>query len=193
MTAEAKAAAGRESDLPISMARMAIDMLHRSPGWFYVRRKTLESFGFPKQIPVLKSYLPSGIRWAIDHMQLHHLKAEHKLCYEIDTYVPWADQKKAPASFSPSDWESVPGVYLVSFATFLKIGVSNNIAGRLRCLQRNLPETLVFHGAIIGADQSDERDMHRKFAEHRRNGEWFTLAPEILAYIEGAKMGGKKP
>jgi hypothetical protein len=46
---------------PISGARVAREMLGRSPAWFTQHRPELEKAGFPKPLPVLHSYLPSQV------------------------------------------------------------------------------------------------------------------------------------
>lgn len=58
-------APGRD-EKPISGARVAREMLGRSPAWFTLHRPDLEKAGFPKPLPVLHSYLPSAVReWLV--------------------------------------------------------------------------------------------------------------------------------
>lgn len=54
------------SEKPISAARVARDMLGRSPAWFTQHRADLEKAGFPRPLPVLHSYLPSAVRAWLD-------------------------------------------------------------------------------------------------------------------------------
>lgn len=54
------------SEKPISGARVAKELLGRSPAWFTQHRGELEAAGFPKALPVLHSYLPSAVRAWLD-------------------------------------------------------------------------------------------------------------------------------
>lgn len=51
---------------PISAARVAKEMLGRSPGWFALHRAELERHGFPKPLPVLSTYLPGAVQAWLD-------------------------------------------------------------------------------------------------------------------------------
>lgn len=51
---------------PISAARMARDMLGRSPTWFSQHRQELEAAGFPKALPVLGTYNPASVQAWLD-------------------------------------------------------------------------------------------------------------------------------
>lgn len=51
---------------PISGARVAKELLGRSPAWFSQHRPELEKAGFPRPLPVLHSYLPSAVRAWLD-------------------------------------------------------------------------------------------------------------------------------
>jgi len=77
-----------------------------------------------------------------------------------------------------------PTVYIVSgvSAEFFKIGFTNSIRDRLRSLQTATPELLHLHLAIPGSPDK-ERELHRQFAAHRAQGEWFRRCEPILQFI----------
>jgi hypothetical protein len=85
------------SEKPISGARVAREMLSRSPAWFTMHRAELERAGFPKALPVLNAYYPPAVRRAIADMDIHVDFASPD-CYEIDTKVPYTLQEVATAT-----------------------------------------------------------------------------------------------
>ncbi len=64
----------------------------------------------------------------------------------------------------------------------IKIGVSSDPAQRLKGLQTSHPVKLSLLAVVHGAGPL-EGEYHRKFDEHRLEGEWFSPAPDILAEI----------
>lgn|GEM_PF-6107224 len=54
------------NEKPISGARVAREMLGRSPAWFTQHRSALEKEGFPRPLPVIHLYLPSAVRAWLD-------------------------------------------------------------------------------------------------------------------------------
>jgi hypothetical protein len=65
----------------------------------------------------------------------------------------------------------------------VKIGhTTGKLADRLSAIQAGHPDKLrVVHSEPGSLER--EKDLHRQFASHRRNGEWFEWAPEIQAYV----------
>ena len=67
----------------------------------------------------------------------------------------------------------------------IKIGVTNDTQRRVVSMQTLSPDRLVVLGVqLCNAGGVLEEQLHRKFAEHRQHGEWFSPAPSILSYIE---------
>ena len=64
----------------------------------------------------------------------------------------------------------------------VKIGYSANPRNRLVGLQTGCPVRLVMERVMHGYEV-DEADLHSRFAPHRLNGEWFSLAAEIEALM----------
>jgi hypothetical protein len=71
----------------------------------------------------------------------------------------------------------------------IKIGVSTDPEQRLRTLQSSSPQPLTLLAFMPGGVES-ERDLHRRFADGRLEGEWFRsdtpgLADEIARSAHG--------
>ena len=71
----------------------------------------------------------------------------------------------------------------------VKIGMTRDLAGRLRTLQTGHPHHLQIIGFMPGG-RLEERHLHELLAEHRVRGEWFRPAREVL---EVAWYGGEIP
>jgi len=65
----------------------------------------------------------------------------------------------------------------------VKIGFSDSPRTRFIKMRTDSPMPLVLERLCEG-DQNAERELHRRFAEFRRIGEWFDLSPEIESYME---------
>lgn len=78
-----------------------------------------------------------------------------------------------------ADTEAHGVVYFVRSGTAVKIGKTLNLVQRMRDI--NAPETELL--ATEPGYTRRERDLHRTFARYRLNGEWFRLAPPLIAYI----------
>ena len=66
----------------------------------------------------------------------------------------------------------------------IKIGVAVDIAARIKTLQTGCAEPLRVLATVPGSQQA-EHALHRQFADLRMEGEWFSPAPELIAYIKG--------
>lgn len=70
----------------------------------------------------------------------------------------------------------------------IKIGTTRDAVRRVRALQRCNGSVLRVLATIPG-DATHEAEMHARFAHLRLHGEWFTAAPDLLAFIaSGAKL-----
>lgn len=81
---------------------------------------------------------------------------------------------------------SRPGfVYLIGHDSALKIGWTERhpSKGRLAHLQTATEKTLEIIGYVVGTVE-DERELQRRFADHRIRGEWFHPVQEIVAYFQ---------
>jgi len=67
----------------------------------------------------------------------------------------------------------------------IKIGTSSNVAVRFGTLRTSSPDKLNLLGVIPG-DCTVERALHKRFADERLHGEWFTPSERLVSYIQGA-------
>lgn len=77
-------------------------------------------------------------------------------------------------------------VYFIRAATvgLIKIGKADNARTRFRNLQMMSPDTLILMGVMVCNEGGVlERVLHRRFAEHRRHGEWFAASDDLIAFI----------
>jgi hypothetical protein len=65
----------------------------------------------------------------------------------------------------------------------IKIGMAKSIRARIDGLQTASPVPLRFLGYVDGGRQK-EVELHQRFAVHRKSGEWFEPAAELLDFIE---------
>lgn len=84
--------------------------------------------------------------------------------------------------FSPFFVVRKSQVYVVGFDHYVKIGYSSRRPLRQRELEGFLPVPLTVY-AIISADSSFERKLHKRFAPYRLNGEWFKLDGQLADWI----------
>jgi len=73
-------------------------------------------------------------------------------------------------------------VYIFGFSEWVKIGVTSNPRARFLALAGGLPGKLQIHLLFEGRRQ-DEQRLHRIFAHHRENGEWFRLAGNLASWV----------
>ena len=68
----------------------------------------------------------------------------------------------------------------------IKIGVTTNIVRRVKALQTHEPLRVL---ATVQGEEALERDLHKRFASYRKEGEWFEPAEELLEYIREVANG----
>ena len=88
------------------------------------------------------------------------------------------------------DGEEEGKIYFIQQQDAVKIGFSKNPWARLAQLKVGMPyvATLLFH---VVATKSQEQATHELFKKHRLEGEWFSICPEILAYIRNCEETGE--
>lgn len=106
-------------------------------------------------------------------------KAQDMLTDYLRTY-------RAPAPDAPLGLQIDGFVYFVTadFQEFpIKIGFTRKDNGRRqRFLQVSCPYRLILLAKFAGR-QGDERNLHRRFASHRLEGEWFARNDELMKLI----------
>ncbi|HYF49087.1 MAG TPA: helix-turn-helix domain-containing protein [Planctomycetota bacterium] len=78
-----------------------------------------------------------------------------------------------------------PSVYFIQCATeprLIKIGHSGSVNKRLSELSYMSPVPLAILGVVPGG-LAREKELHRKFRRFLHHGEWFSPAPELLAWV----------
>lgn len=79
----------------------------------------------------------------------------------------------------------VRSVYFIQASNgYIKIGVAESPAHRLRTLRGMSPLPLRLILVLPGRGADGESELHGRFAEHRAHGEWFRPAPELLDFIQ---------
>lgn len=68
----------------------------------------------------------------------------------------------------------------------IKIGTTENVKARLATLQTSSPHKLNLLNTISGGRQK-EAELHNRFSEFRKNGEWFEPVQELLDFIYALK------
>jgi hypothetical protein len=74
-------------------------------------------------------------------------------------------------------------IYFIRSGNYVKIGRAEEPWRRFAALQTSHYDTLEML-AIMPGDFPVEAEMHRKFKEFRKRGEWFHLSEPILSFIQ---------
>lgn len=93
--------------------------------------------------------------------------------------------EKSLRDFESTNQKATGHVYFVQVgdAGPIKIGFSIDPVSRFSALQSGHSERLRLLKTLPGSI-GFERELHRRFAEHRTNGEWFSPSVEIMAFLD---------
>lgn len=93
--------------------------------------------------------------------------------------------RSAVESYEPA-FEPDGHVYVLGAQDFYKIGKAKSVHKRLNQLVIQLPwKVEVVHTIPCEGYGAAERELHRRFADRRANGEWFMLTPQDVEWIKG--------
>lgn len=109
---------------------------------------------------------------------------------EFDDVVSLLPKWIEPAKKRESNDPVVEGyVYLLKSGIHYKIGRSDNLEKRIKQISVAMPEEVSLVHAIKTDDPSGiETYWHRRFSEHRANGEWFNLPVSALKAFKRRKF-----
>lgn len=72
----------------------------------------------------------------------------------------------------------------------LKIGFSENVTARLASIRRQ-SSTEIDTLLIVDGGETEEAELHQRFASSRHHNEWFTETPSLMAEIERLREAGQ--
>lgn len=107
-------------------------------------------------------------------------RGENRLIEILQDYSEVADeQSSADETKLFEGW-----VYLLQSGEFFKVGRSDNLEKRIKQISVSLPEKVdLIHSIRTDDPPGIEAYWHRRFADVRKNGEWFKLSPaEVKAF-----------
>lgn len=115
-------------------------------------------------------------RWREARAFIDKIEREAVRKYQDEQARQWSRQTEGLAASQQ--------VYFIGAASGpIKIGIAAHPLSRLSGLQTGHHEKLELLATCAGG-QPQERDYHKRFADHRLSGEWFERCPEIEAEIE---------
>jgi hypothetical protein len=82
----------------------------------------------------------------------------------------------------PETWPGPPPGSHSYSGLMVKIGRSNDVLRRFKELRTGTFADLIIH-ALEPGDASVEAERHRQFSSERRQGEWFSVSPELMKHI----------
>lgn len=82
-------------------------------------------------------------------------------------------------------------VYFVECGEYLKIGLTNDLQGRMRGLQVGNPTKIKLVGWLSGGRML-EGGLHRRFAHLHCSGEWFRYDTDLRSYCKEKELRGER-
>lgn len=91
---------------------------------------------------------------------------------------------RAVAALKARRDSDVGAIYVIGYGAYVKIGFSRKLWKRLAKIQEYAPEKITVYGKFPGSTR-DEILLHKRFYQHRLNGEWFRYDGELKRWIDG--------
>lgn len=130
------------------------------------------------------AFIPNAIPWGASYWYPPNSKERRD---QEAQSLEWA--RKEPVSLGRQPAPAPEGaVYFIQGESGgpIKIGMARNVRARMASLQTAHHSRLHLLGQMPGGSAL-ESQLHRQFAAHRLQGEWFAPTAELLAYIAGLK------
>ena len=174
-----------ESELLDKFAKLSLDF-GRLPTSADIRLSIAKGLVFPDGATFQRQF--GGKQKLIAKLREHCLdRAEYASVVPLcDNYVPRGpDEPNEPER----DGKQIGFVYLMRSAKFYKIGKAYVTGRRHRQLAIQMPESLILVHEIKTDDPFGiEAYWHNRFADKRRNGEWFELTAADVAAFKRRKF-----
>lgn len=103
----------------------------------------------------------------------------------VDWYIAASEgihPNKITADDASDDESAGRYVYFIEGAGMIKIGIANNVSSRFNSIRTMSPVPLNLIGFISG-NIALEAQLHSRFHQYRRHGEWFVDCQEIRSYL----------
>ena len=103
---------------------------------------------------------------------------------ELQALADMYRRREKNVSRTDPDWDMESGVYFVSAGCDgpIKIGYAKNVSKRIQRMQVDCPYELVIM-AVLKGGRGLEKEIHRRFATCRIQGEWFKTTDELGDFI----------
>ncbi len=117
---------------------------------------------------------------------LRSRSVEDETCQDIASLLPAPDNSPAREPRSPKSDDGF--VYLIKSGNHYKVGRSSDLERRIKEIRIALPEAATLAHVIRTDDPAGiEAYWHRRFADRRANGEWFSLSALDVAAFKKRK------
>jgi hypothetical protein len=149
---------------------------------YWVCRPNLAALGYPIKTQRL---------WSGDEPSEADLERIRRECQRLQGEM--LDWRKNPATKGTNHWRQAGLIYFMRAGRRVKIGFTTNLKRRLSVVQIGCPEPIELLGTMAGT-RAIEKGIHRQFITHHQQGEWFTLASEIVDFItqNGSQTHGEQ-
>ncbi len=166
-------------DLLLEKLVELISELDKFPTDAELRQKRRENPSFPSHSTMHRL----GPRAERARRIIDYCSTDEDLSTVVAICTSIAEQAVPPANVpaDPSEAEEFGTVYLIKSGRHYKVGRTNAFGRREREIELQLPDKAqTVHTITTDDPVGIEAYWHRRFADRRKNGEWFELSPEDI-------------